>query len=89
MAQSACDCARLLPKIAHPNAADSLCTTRPAENYEAALTGGSCGDLRTVRGGVSQDLYRDDLDFKVKLALKTSMDVARWLRIQSVSTANL
>lgn len=75
IAQSARDCARLLTLIARPNAADGLCTARPAENYEVALTGASGGNLRGVRIGVPQSYYRDDLDPEVEQALQASLDV--------------
>jgi aspartyl-tRNA(Asn)/glutamyl-tRNA(Gln) amidotransferase subunit A len=73
MAQSARDCARLLTLIARPNAADGLCTTRPAEDYEAGLG----GDLRGLRIGVPQGYYRENLDPEVAAALQSSLDVLR------------
>ena len=69
LAQSARDCARLLTLIARPNAADGLCTARPAEDFEAALTGKRGGNLRGLRIGVPQAYYRDDLDPEVATAL--------------------
>ena len=77
MAQSARDCARLLTLIARPNRADGLCTTRPAEDYEAALAGERGGDLRGLRIGVPQGYYRDGLDPEVAAALQASLDVLR------------
>ena len=74
LAQSARDCARLLTLIARPNAADGLCTARPAEDFEAALTGKRGGNLRGLRIGVPQAYYRDDLDPEVATALQASLD---------------
>ena len=73
LAQSARDCARLLRIIAKPDAADSLCTRLPADDYEAALD----GDLRDLRIGVPQAYYRDDVDAEVAAAMQASLDVLR------------
>jgi aspartyl-tRNA(Asn)/glutamyl-tRNA(Gln) amidotransferase subunit A len=73
MAQTARDCARLLTLIARPDARDGLCTTQPAEDYEARLD----GDLRGLRIGVPQGYYCDGLDPQVAAALEASLDVLR------------
>lgn len=73
IARSARDCARLLSVIAQPDPSDALCTTRPAEDYEAALD----GDLRGLRIGVPGGWYREDVHPEVAAAMAASLDVLR------------
>lgn len=73
IAQTARDCARLLTHIARPNPQDNWCTTMPAENYEAGLT----GNLHGIRIGIPHSYYRENLDAQVAQALQESLEVLK------------
>ncbi len=73
IAQTARDCARLLTHISRPNPNDSWCTTKPAHDYEAALS----GDLNGLKIGVPQTYYRENLDPEVAQALEMSLEVLK------------
>lgn len=71
LAQSARDCARLLTHISRPNPDDGLCTGVANQDYEDRLD----GDLRSLRVGVPEDYYRDNLDLEMAAALQASLEV--------------
>ncbi len=73
MARTVRDCAIVLQVIAGADPLDATCTSHPAPDYEAALT----GDIRGLRIGVPREFFVDGMQPEVEAAVRAAIEVLR------------
>ncbi len=73
MARTVRDCAIVLQVIAGADPLDATCTSHPAPDYEAALT----GDIRGLRIGVPREFFVAGMQSEVEAAVRAAIEVLR------------